>query len=218
MPNALYLHGFASGPGAAKSVNQARQLDQVGVRTHVPDLNEGDFEHLTIGRQLALIERLLDELRPDLVLGSSLGGYLAALAAARWPDRAPAVVLLAPAFGFGRRWAKRLGRSKLAEWRRTGRLDVYHYGERRAMPVAPALYEDALQYEPWPDVRQPALVVHGRFDEVVPADLSVRFAWGRPNVEVRLLDSDHALTDRLDTIWDEVSSWRLRLTAFPAAR
>ena len=39
------------------------------------------------------------------------------------------------------------------------------------------------------------------FDEVVPAALSEAFAKGHPNVELRLFDSGHELTDVLDELW-----------------
>ena len=67
---------------------------------------------------------------PISLIGSSMGGYLAALYAARHPEVARAV-LLAPAFGFARRWAERLGPARVEEWRRTGAMYVYHYSEGR---------------------------------------------------------------------------------------
>ncbi len=47
------------------------------------------------------------------------------------------------------------------------------------------IVEDALKYEDEPAFRQPALVLHGRRDEVVPAELSKVFAEGHPNVTLR---------------------------------
>ena len=60
-----------------------------------------------------------------------MGGYLAALYAARHPE-VDKVVLMAPAFCFRRRWRETLGDAKMEEWRGSGALDVFHYGEGRA--------------------------------------------------------------------------------------
>ena len=91
----LYLHGFASGPQSRKAQFFREKLASVGVSLEIPALDEGDFEHLTISRQLALIAR---ELRGErvVVMGSSMGGYLASLYASQYPG-VERMVLLAPA-------------------------------------------------------------------------------------------------------------------------
>ncbi|MCB1018633.1 MAG: alpha/beta fold hydrolase [Acidobacteria bacterium] len=213
MPDILYLHGFASGPSSHKGNFFARQFAQIGARVHQPDLNAGDFEGLTITRQASTVATLVREIRPELVIGSSMGGYIASILATIEPEATPALVLMAPAFGFAERWRSRLGPEAMAEWKRTGRMDVYHYGEQRTMPLGYQLYEDALWFPEYPDVRQPTLIFHGKRDDVVSPDLSIQYAWGRSNVELQLLDSDHGLTDVLDTIWKETVSWRARLPA-----
>jgi hypothetical protein len=177
----------------------------IGGEVQQPPLDEGDFSSLTITKQLAVIDRAVQECKPALLMGSSLGGYLAALYAARHPDLAPALVLLAPAFGFPRRWSEQLGDEAMAAWRQKGVREVYHYGERRMLPVGYALYEDGLKYEEYPEVTQPALVFHGRYDEVVDPALSVQFAWGKPRVTLELLESDHQLLDVLEPIWEAVA-------------
>src|SRR5204862_7107758 len=102
-----------------------RRFQEIGVQMRIPDLVEGDFERLTIGGQLRGIERIARDEDVSL-MGSSMGGYLAALYAARHPQ-VRKLVLLAPAFGFARRWPLRLGEEAVAEWRRTGWLPVYNY-------------------------------------------------------------------------------------------
>jgi len=196
----IYLHGFASGPASKKARHLSERFREHGIELSVPDLAEGDFEGLTISGQLAVVERLAGG-EPVSLVGSSMGGYLAALYATRHPE-AHKLVLLAPAFGFARRWAEALGPAAMEQWRRTGRLTVYHYGEDRERQVGYVLIEDGLGYEDYPDVTQPVLIFHGTRDTVVQADWSREFAAARPNVSLELVDSDHELTDVLDRMWD----------------
>jgi hypothetical protein len=124
MTRILYLHGLASSPSSSKARHFRKRLEDAGAQVDIPDLAAGDFEHLTITGQLAVVERAAAG-DPISLIGSSMGGYLAALYAARHPEAVRAV-LLAPAFGFARRWAESLGPARVAEWRRTGSMYVYH--------------------------------------------------------------------------------------------
>src|SRR5947209_9560969 len=148
----IYLHGFASGPMSSKAQFFRRRFEELGLPMQIPDLSEGNFEGLTITAQLRVIERIAAGDDVSLI-GSSMGGYLAALYAARHPE-VSRLVLLAPAFGFTRRWPERLGPRQMDDWRRTGFMDVYHYGDRRNRSLAYDLVEDAAQYEDYPDCRQ----------------------------------------------------------------
>jgi pimeloyl-ACP methyl ester carboxylesterase len=192
----LYLHGFASGPGSSKARFFRERLAAAGANAEVLDLAGGDFEHLTISGQLGVIERAVAGEAVALI-GSSMGGYLAALYAARhWEvDR---VVLLAPAFGFARRWAERLGPAAMDEWRRTGTLEVFHYAENRQRQLGYGLIEDAASYEDYPDFRQPAIIFHGANDDVVPVRYSEEFAAAHANARLEVLDSGHELLNMLE--------------------
>ncbi len=70
----IYLHGFASGPGSRKAQLFLRRFAERGVSLEIPDLAAGDFEHLTISGQLAVIETVARGEAVSL-MGSSLGGY-----------------------------------------------------------------------------------------------------------------------------------------------
>jgi uncharacterized protein len=203
----IYLHGFASGPSSSKAGYFKRRLQAAGFRVDVPDLAQGDFPHLTLSAQLAVAARAADG-KGAALIGSSMGGYLAALYAARHAE-VDRVVLLAPAFGFAKRWAERMGAEAVERWRREGTIDVFHYGQGRNMPLGFQLLQDAQQYEDYPDVRQPCLIFHGIYDDVVPLQYSEEFAAGRPNVELRGMNSGHELTDVLDSMGERVENFLL---------
>jgi pimeloyl-ACP methyl ester carboxylesterase len=199
----IYLHGFASGPLSSKAQFFRRRFEEIGVEMQIPDLSEGNFEGLTLSRQLRVIEATAGGDGDVRLIGSSMGGYLAALYAARHVE-VSRVTLLAPAFGFARRWPLTLGPEKVAEWRRTGWLPMYHYGAKMESRVGYGLLEDAEQYEDYPDVSQPALIFHGRQDDVVPYTYSEKFAARHPQVTLRIMDSGHELLDVLEDMWTEM--------------
>lgn len=196
----LYLHGFASSPSSKKAQLFAERLRQAGAECIVPALDGGDFASLTISKQLALIDAAAGA-GPVALIGSSMGGYLAALYAAAHPN-VEKIVLLAPAFGFARRWPLRLGPEVVAKWRAEGSMEVFHYaaGERRRVGIA--LLDDGVTYPDFPEVTQPTLIFHGRQDDVVPYTFSEEFRALHPQAELHLFDSGHELTDVLDPMWE----------------
>ncbi len=200
----VYLHGFASGPQSSKAQFFRARFEERGVPFEIPQLDEGNFETLTVSGQLAVIDRAVHG-EPVTLMGSSLGGYLAALYASRHAN-IEKLVLLAPAFQFPSRWRKRYG-PDLEEWRRTGSKSFYHYGFKSDRPLSYRFVEDAVQYEDEPDVTQPVLILHGTRDEVVPPEVSLEFARRHPNATVQLLESGHELTDVLETLWNETSQF-----------
>ena len=198
---AVYLHGFASGPASTKAQFFRARFAELGVALEVPDLAP-DFTHLTITSMLAIVEGLLAG-EPRVLLGSSLGGYLAALAAERHPDRVRGLVLFAPAFGFIARWEARVGPAAMARWRAAGVTPVYHYGRGREEPLSIALLDDGQRYPAEPDPPVPALVFAGRYDDAVPLAAIERFAAARPEQrELVVFDSGHELTDVLEPMWE----------------
>ncbi len=206
----LYLHGFASGPRSRKAQFFSDKLAGLGFSLEIPDLAEGDFEHLTISRQLQLVESLVDG-RPSILIGSSLGGYITALYAARHPN-VRKVILLAPAFGFYQLWLAHLGPEQLAAWERDGALSVFHHGEDREVPLSYQFFRDAARHEPFPDMQQPALLFHGDQDSVVPVEQSLAFVRTHEQARLVRLPSGHELTDVLESIWGAAKPFLLEET------
>jgi pimeloyl-ACP methyl ester carboxylesterase len=191
----VYIHGFASSPGSRKAQSFREALDAHRVAIKIPVMDQGDFKHLTISGQLGVLEDTIQN-RPVSLVGSSMGGYLAALYAAAHPE-VVRLVLLAPAFGFAERCNQKIREPKPAY------LEVFHYGENRVRRVHYGLIEDALGYPAAPDFKQPVWIFHGTKDDVVPVEYSRAFAREHPNVRLTELDSDHGLLDVLDHIVDD---------------
>ena len=195
----IYLHGFASSPESRKARFFAGRLREAGIACWIADLEGGDFHGLTLSRQLRVVDEMAAGERVSLI-GSSLGGYVAALFAARHAETEK-LVLLAPAFDFTNLWRERLGEQQLAEWREKGEMEVFHYGAGRPEMIGYSLYADALSYESFPAVAQPTLILHGVRGDVVPVAVAQRFARNTSRARLVTLDSDHELTDQLDNLW-----------------
>lgn len=194
--NYIYLHGFASSPNSDKAVYFSDRLPSL----QVLDLNQGDFSHLTLSRQINQVAATFSN-EPVTLIGSSLGGLTAAWLAQKYLQ-VQRLVLLAPAFGFLAHWLPKLGKEQLQQWQTQGYLSVYHYGERRSLPLHYNFVTDAVQYRDENLQRPvPTLILHGLQDETIPIAASRNYSQTRPWVELIELNSDHALMDAMPEIW-----------------
>jgi pimeloyl-ACP methyl ester carboxylesterase len=205
----LYLHGFASGAGSTKAGYFRQRFRERQVPFAAPDFNEPDFATLTMTRSLDQIADAVTRFSgPVVLMGSSLGGTLAIIAADRFPDRVVRTVLLAPAVMFAKPGHHLLQPERLAEWRRSGRLTFFHYGFKEDRSLNYEFYEDSLRYDPFEAVlKQPSLIFQGLRDASVNYRDVEQFARTRPNVTLSLLDDDHQLTASLPRIWAGVEDF-----------
>jgi hypothetical protein len=200
-PRFLYLHGFASGPESQKGVRLSQHFAPKGVPLERLNLRVPSLERLRLSVILDTVQAAIGGARDRAVLmGSSLGGLSACRVAER-DARVCALILLAPAFQMAERWRRRMGEEAFAEWQRRGVLDVEDYAEKRLAQVDFGFIEDAAAVDVgWPDVRVPALIVHGRRDETVDIELSREFARDQRHVKLIEVDDDHQLMASLPLI------------------
>lgn len=201
----IYLHGFASSPKSAKAQDISDRFTQIQTKLKIPDLNAGDFSQLTITRQLTQVAaEFNNDSTPVTLIGSSLGGLTAAHLGQQ-NLQVQRLVLLAPAFGFLSHWLPKLGDEEVQRWQQQKYIMVYHYGEERAIPLSYNFVTDATQYQEKLLQRPiPTLILHGKKDEVIPIEASRDFGRSRPWVELVELDSDHALGNVMEKIWQAI--------------
>lgn len=203
----IYLHGFASSPGSTKVGYFSERLRAHGVTLACPDFNAPDFRTLTTTRMLDQLEQRLPpgDGSPVVLMGSSLGGTLAILAAARSPSRVTRLVLLAPAVMFAKPGHHLLPPERIEEWRRRGSLPFFHYASNASLELDYAFYEDSLQYDAFNAVvPQPTLIFQGLRDGSVDYRTVEQFANARPTVTLSLLDDDHQLIASLPRMWNDI--------------
>ncbi len=201
----IYLHGFASSPDSKKAAVFRREFAKRNLPLIVPDLEGGDFENLTLSRQIDIALDLIDTSsnRRIGLIGSSMGGYLAAILAELRKEIA-AIYLMAPGFNFIGRWRERLQNEFAGETAVPPFIKVFHYRRGKEVRLNAFIFEDARKWDKIALSRElPTRIVHGLRDEAVDIGESRKFARAAPWRVLVELDSDHGLLDRVDWIAED---------------
>lgn len=200
----VYLHGFASSPQSQKAKAFAKRFAELGLPLTVPDLEGGDFKHLTISRQLRIIEETLDSFPGTscALIGSSMGGYLAALTAQIRPE-VKGTYLMCPGFNFVKRWRSAISK-EIEGAGEEGLIRVFNYRYNKTMEFDLGLFKDG---EKWEGLKHekpvPTRIVHGIHDDTVDIGESRGFVRKCPWASLNEVDSDHGLLSHLDWIIDD---------------
>jgi len=227
-PVGVYLPGFASHMDGSKSRLLAHFAQQQGwpwLRFDYRGVGEsdGNFAELTLSRYLEDLALVLDFLRdrPVVLVGSSMGGWVAALAGVRWPRRVHALLLIAPAFNFIPRLFAALPMAEQKRWRETGWRrwhDPYGLGE---LEMRYELVADSARYDLCqapPDYPFPVHILHGSADEAVPLQSSLDFAGQArarplcvevlPGIDHRLRGADSSLLRAIFQLYRNLGTQR----------
>ena len=210
-PTVVWLGGFKSDMAGTKAQALADWALAKG-RSYVRfdyfghGESDGDFADGTITRWRADALGVLEELTagPVVLVGSSMGGWLACLAAAAVPGRVKAMVLIAPAADFTEKLmgpeitaADREVLDRTGVWMRPS-----DYGE--PYPISKALLEDGARWSILPgpvNVEVPVRILQGGEDPDVPwrHALALAQAIRRQDVVFSLIkDGDHRLSRPAD--------------------
>lgn len=211
-PTRLWLSGFRSdltGTKASALAARAAQTGSAFVRFDYSGCgqSEGAFEEGTIGRWLADTLAIVDGATqgPLVLIGSSMGGWLALLAARARPERVAGLVLVAPAPDFTERlmWPDLPEEGRAAIERDGVWLRPSAYGDG-PYPITRTLIEDGrahLLLDETVPVRAPVHIVHGQADPDVPWGMSLELAERLASEDVRITfvkSGDHRLSTPAD--------------------
>lgn len=207
-PAWVFLHGLASSREGAKAdmlIAGAAQLGRACYRFDFRGHGEssGSMETVTLSDLCADTSAVLDLVgQPAVLVGSSLGGLVAAWTAARQPERVCGLVLIAPAFGM---------LDRLAATR--DEISGVTFGQH--------VYDDAEQYDEGilpTQLPMPVLAVHGGADEVVDPQATVRMVAAIPHdaAEAWVVDgADHSLHDSMPQILERLEKFTRSLDPDP---
>lgn len=209
-PGVVWLGGFHSDMGGTKALALdawARAQGRSYVRFDYFGHGEsaGAFEDGTISHWRDDALAVLDALTtgPQVLVGSSMGGWLALLAALARPQRVAGLVLIAPAPDFTQRLMWDVFADDVrAEIETTGRwMRPSAYGED-PYPVTRALIEDGRRHllldQPSLPIRVPVRILHGLEDADVPWTLAHTLMEKLESADVTLTlvkGGDHRLSE-----------------------
>jgi len=143
------------------------------------------------------------------LIGSSLGGYIAALLYQQQQlsshtnnnkhnNNIDSLILLCPAFDASNRWNNRMTTDEILQWKQQGTKSYYNYNTQSNELLNYTFYDDLLKYTAFPIVQCPVTIIHGKHDDVVPIDSSRHYNEllkqnNNNNVKLIEVDDDHSL-------------------------
>ena len=212
LPGVVFLGGFRSDMTGTKALFleefcRSRRRAYVRFDYFAHGRSSGDFALGTIGRWRDDAAAVIDSLTtgPQILVGSSMGGWIMLLAALARPERVAALVGIAAAPDFTEEllWP-RLSPAQRAALGEHGSVTIPSDYDPRGYLYTRALVEDGRRHlllgAPIP-LAMPVRLLHGTADASVPWQLSLRLAerLASRDVAVTLVkDGDHRLSTDAD--------------------
>ncbi len=213
-PTLVWLGGFRSEMSGTKAQAladwaAARGRDFLRFDYFGHGRSQGAFEVGTVRRWRADALSMIDQLTegPVVLVGSSMGGWIACLAALARPQRVQALVLVAPAADFTSRLLRpslppeaHIALSEVGIWDRPSLYDP------QGFPIARALLDDGDAWSILPGpiaIDAPVRILQGGDDPDVPWTHALELAQalrGRDVVFTLIRDGDHRLSRPADLV------------------
>ena len=205
-PAYTFLHGFGAGRDGIKSRAIFRHAHRRGHAAARFDFrghggSSGQPNGVTIRELIADANVVLDRVGRTILMGSSLGGLIAAFTAAAQPERIDGLALLAPALGFVPDLAQHLDEEGYLPSR-----------ERPPDPLQQRVLDDARSLDDWSlpqHLTMPVFIAHGHQDDIVPVSMSQKFFDAIPHNHKDLWlipEGDHRLCEPIDAILERMES------------
>ena len=218
-PVGMFLHGLLSDAAGDKSMSlwhlaEAKNRSWVRFDMRAHGQSDGTFDEFTISRAMEDVKLIfgLFPSRPKLLVGSSMGGWVGAQLATEHSLQICGVVLIAPAFSFMEQLYQSVSPSEQQQWLDNGSWHFDSEGMDDGFSLTYKAVADARQYDLLNKPVEygcPVRILHGRLDDVVPADQSVTFSnrlSAHSDIEVDILpQADHRLSGHVEYITEKVN-------------
>ena len=206
-PGVIFCTGFRSDMTGSKAVSlgafcrdRGQQYTRFDYRGH--GQSGGIFADSTVGDWLKDALTILDSVAtgPQIVVGSSMGGWIAFLLARARPNRIAAIITVAPAVDMTQRTLANLpddAKHQLGEkgvWMRPSQYEPAGY------PITQKLLEEGINHNLLSDpihFEGPVRILHGMQDDAVPWWLSLDISDALISNDVKITfvkDADHRMS------------------------
>ena len=220
--SAVFIHGLASNRQGEKATAFREGFASRGWGFLSVDLRGhgdagGSIQDLTLSQCLEDMAAALDWLvergggEKPVLIGSSMGGAVAAWRHLAHPRETGPLVLIAPSLQFPGRMAWQLGPAAMEEWKTTG-LRRFE-SDWIDLEIGFGLIDDGINYDPQKLLRghaAPTLIFHGMKDDAVPWRTSSTFQEDCPYPQIDLVllkDGDHRLSEHKEFLFDTMWAW-----------
>jgi pimeloyl-ACP methyl ester carboxylesterase len=213
LPGIVFLSGYRSDMTGTKALfieDYCRRRGRAYLRFDYfgHGQSSGEFERGTIGRWKDDAIAVIDELTagPQILVGSSMGGWVMLLAALARRERVAALLGIAPAPDFTQALWERLSAEQRAACERDGVITLPSEYDPAGYPYSRALFEDGrhhLLLRGEIGLSCPVRLLHGMRDAAVPWQRSLALAerLQSRNVVVTLVkDGEHRLSTESDLV------------------
>lgn len=210
-PGVIFCTGFRSDMTGCKAVSldsfcqdRGQQYTRFDYRGH--GQSGGVFADSTVGDWLKDALTILDSVTtgPQIVVGSSMGGWIAFLLARARPNRIAAIITIAPAVDMTRRTLANLPDDASRQLRENGVWIRPSKYEPLGYPITEKLLEEGASHNLLNDAitfEGPVRILHGMQDDAVPWSLSLEISDALVSKDVAITfvkDGDHRMSTPAD--------------------
>lgn len=185
IPTVIFLHGLMSSMQSTKAIYLIDYCKKNNYNFIVFDnfgcgKASGRFEDQTISDWLEGVSLILNELidTEAILVGSSMGGWLALLAALKFSDKIKGLVCLAPASDFTEHIWQNISPDDQNKMQKAGVLEIAGKNCEHKYPISYKLIENAKKHlllaKKQIDINIPVHLIHGMLDEDVPYNVSLK--------------------------------------------
>jgi pimeloyl-ACP methyl ester carboxylesterase len=216
----VFLSGFRSVHTGKKATAIARYAQEKGYACLRFDylghgISDGKFTDFRISEAIrdtvGCIRQVLGRDQAVILVGSSMGGWIAIEIARRGHLAIAGLLLIAPATNFLSEKLRRTDKGTMARFEAQGYVDVPDNGRPgTTYRLTKAFLDDAIANEPPAgnlSLDCPVRIIHGENDQSVPLASAVLLHRQIPNSSLRIIDKgDHRLSDHIPVILSELDA------------
>ena len=224
-PGIVFLSGFNSDMDGNKAIFLQKKSIELGYQYIRFDYSghgssEGVFEQCNISIWLEDVITILKKLSsgPQILVGSSMGGWLALLTAIKIPQFISAIVCIAAAPDFTKRiFEKELSIKQKIQLEKNGKINIYSEYSKEGYSITKNLIDDGKKHLLLGKnitIKKPVRLIHGINDMSVPWKDSLKLLNKLVTKDVELTfikNGDHRLSsiNNLELIWNIINSIKL---------